>query len=121
MDLSYDMNRSSEETAMVNTIKVMQQHIKEAKDAAYKWGITFEVKIVPEQKFSISVVAQRGGHAYVKIIPFSDVQYFSDDTEALVSEIVEQTFTNLIKDLLKEELRPSLTRAMANCVKMASR
>jgi hypothetical protein len=115
------LNRSSDETALVNTVKALQTNLADALATVNKWAIEVDVRLETVPSFAISVNVKRGAVVYYKLIPLADVQYYAEDPETLISEIAESVYHSLLKNNIRDELRPLITKALINCNKMATR
>ena len=115
------MERSSDVTSNEYIIGVLKENLQEAQKQALKWGIVFEVKIETVPAFCINIMAKNGKKAFVKHVSLSDVQYYADDPNALVNEVAEATYNALLKDMIREELRDPLKKAIINCNRMSTK
>ena len=107
-------NRASDITSKEYALRVLSENLKEALGLVNKWGIAFDIKLEMSPALHIIVIAKCGQNAYLKTVHLSDIQYYSEDPETLISEIVESTFDALIKNTLRDDLRDPLKKALIN-------
>ena len=116
-----DLNRSSDETQLIATVKNLQQHLSESRQSLEKWGLSVRVELKTEPLLSVLISVSVGGHAYVKYLSLSDVQYYVGDPETLISEIADDAYRALLKNNIRDEIRDPIKKALINCNRMASR
>lgn len=112
-----DVTRNSDMMMAENTINALQAQLNAAKTLLQKYHLNFEVEIKPD--FSVRVrVTRLNGKGFLKTIPVEDIQYYSSDIESLVNQIVDDTVENIVKEQIKNDLSPPLTRAIRNALKV---
>lgn len=116
-----DLTRGSDIAALSTSLTNTQRLLREAADIVGRWQVNFDVEIVP-QTMSIKIVARKAnGAGIIKTIEFGDIEYYSTDPDTLVQMIVADVYDVLLRQELTNELAPTLTRAIANCMRMKSK
>jgi hypothetical protein len=112
----------SEAVEAQNTIKVLDQRLKEAAQQLSIFKVDFDVSI-DTSTLDIKVIAAKpyGGGGFIRTIPHTDAVYYANDIDSLADEIVEQVFTVLLKSVLKTNLTPSLKAAVINSAKIGEK
>lgn len=111
--MNNDLDRPSDLTGAMTVIKAQTDLLTAAIKDNSHWKIEFAVEMNP-QTLDIRVTAMKphGGGGVAKTLLKEDVLYYQNDPSSLIESVAEEIYVALLKDQIKNELGPQLTRAI---------
>lgn len=111
-----DIIRSSDLTDVMHKLKVANERIIELTSELSKWKLDVDVSVVPMcGMYGLSIsVRKPNGDGFIKELTPEVVQYFIDDKEGLIREIIDIIVENLFKQEIRNIVAPSISRGVDN-------
>lgn len=116
----HDLARASDLAEAQRTIKVLSERLTNALVDVGNWKLWVAATVV-EQPGGFGVqfsFAKQNGTGFLKNISAEMVQYYKDDVNALVSELVEEIYLSLYKEQIRNAITETVAKAVTNAAKV---
>jgi hypothetical protein len=116
--------RESDMVEAVSMNRMLTEKVKELSEITANWEIRVTAEALSDvnKGFGLKITAfKTNGSGFSKTYSEEDIQYFVEDPETLVSELVDEIFTHLLKDQIRNGVTPLLTRGLRNANMMIER
>jgi hypothetical protein len=110
-----EKGRISQIVEAEQTIKVLGDELLKYKAFASKWMINFDVKVEPK---AITITAKTGERGLIRTIDESTISYYVDDADTIANNIAMEILSNVLGEVVKNELAPQLARAIRNASRL---
>lgn len=116
----HDLVRASDLADAHRKLLVAAEKVQEAMADLGKWKIDFKFEIMPTN-FDFRVTMNKGnGAGFIRTFTVQEVLYYKDDPNSLILQIVEMAFVKLLRDVIVNEIAPSINKSVANISKLAA-
>ena len=113
-----ELSRISDLTAALNVVKVQNEKLETLTTLASKWTIEFDISIDGATK-SIDITAKKpNGHGFTHRVDAEKAIYHSADPESFIASLADYTYEQLLREMIREELRDPMKLAFNNIVSL---
>ena len=116
----------SSETLMETQAKlnITQNNLKTALMELAQWKVEADIEVekMEDGQFGLRILCRKPNHqGFLILLSNSDITYHQADVEALVRQVVEKIFENLLKDQIRNIVAPGIVNGIQNIKKIGGR
>lgn len=116
----HDLVRASDLADAHRKLMVAAEKVQEAMSDLGKWKIDFKFEIMPTN-FDFRVTMNKGnGAGFIRTFTVQEVLYYKDDPQSFIVMIAELAFVKLLKEVIINDITPSVSKAVVNISRLAS-
>lgn len=115
-----ELNRSSDETQEMATIKMLGNKLAESMAELAKWSVGLQAVIDPDTLDLVVTMKKPNGTGFIKTVPKAEVLYYSNDPATLIEILTDLIYENLLKPQIKAEISTVIANSVRNVSKMSS-